>query len=222
MDHHLLPEATSLDILEDIRHFWAWLHDKLPSQARTWSLAQDGAQAVTVDMSRLALHGESSGGYLAVHCCLQFPAHMSPDAARVRCVISSCGSIDVAKPYFVIPGPKRILGMPPVPVREAARTIREYLASASKRPGVVRTRTDPNDLWGLVVAVITQGYYPRLLQFLKNDDLNIVKVLETEKAPQLPPLWIMHGLDDTVVSDKSAFLTCLFRKVFDTGGPRSV
>ncbi|KAE8307934.1 hypothetical protein BDV41DRAFT_581891 [Aspergillus transmontanensis] len=68
-------------------------------------------------LGRIALRGERSGGWLAVQSCLKYPK------ARIKCVITSSTSLDSQIPYHTIPGPKRIMGQPPIPARQAEMTI---------------------------------------------------------------------------------------------------
>ncbi|KAE8329431.1 putative polyketide synthase [Aspergillus sergii] len=184
-DFRLLPEASPLEVLEDIHRFWQWLHRDAAPDALSWI----DCPPINLDLGRIALHGESSGGWLAVQSCLKYPE------ARIKCVITSSASLDSQIPYLTIPGPKRIMGQSPIPARQAEMTIRKYIRGIV--PGAIRTATEPTALWYLLICMIQQGHYSRIFKTPHHEDLDIMKVLPG--VDDVCPIWLMHGTGDTLV-----------------------
>lgn len=46
-----------------------------------------------------------------------------------------------------------------------------------------------------------QAWVPRLLDVQKNKRLDVIKLLDTLKT--MPPMWIIHGEEDSVVSPEA-------------------
>ncbi|KAE8423109.1 putative polyketide synthase [Aspergillus pseudocaelatus] len=183
-DFRLLPEASPLEVLDDIHCFWEWLHQEAAADAMSWVDCP-----VNLDLGQIALHGESSGGWLAVQSCLRYPE------ARIKCVITSSASLDSQIPYLTIPGPKSIMGQPPIPARQAELTIRKYIRGIV--PGAIRTATEPTESWHLFICMIQQGYYSRMFNTPHHEDLDIMKAVSG--IDDICPIWLMHGTEDTLV-----------------------
>ncbi|TVY89911.1 Methylphloroacetophenone synthase, partial [Lachnellula willkommii] len=66
-NYRLFPESSGLEILSDIRDFWAWIQNDLPAY-----LKNVGSE-VTPDFSKVLAFGESAGGYLAIMSGLTQP-----------------------------------------------------------------------------------------------------------------------------------------------------
>lgn len=101
-------------------------------------------------------------------------------------------------PHFSVPQPRYILGQPPLPPRQAERIVRQYMQSVT--PGIVRTAGDPAQMWELMVSMLQQGYCARFLGQSKGGphELDIIKALDSSEG-LFPPIWVIHGLDDSVV-----------------------
>ncbi|APA06061.1 hypothetical protein sscle_01g008310 [Sclerotinia sclerotiorum 1980 UF-70] len=67
-DYRLLPEATGQDILEDLRDFWAWFAGSESTGLLAYLKSLDAG--VDVDFEKVAVFGESAGGYLAIRSSL--------------------------------------------------------------------------------------------------------------------------------------------------------
>jgi hypothetical protein len=58
-NYRFLPEATGVEILEDVDDFWTWLHsDKLTALL--------GPQSIELDFARVLAAGDSAGGLLSI------------------------------------------------------------------------------------------------------------------------------------------------------------
>lgn len=116
-DYHLLPEASSLDILTDVADFWAWTQRDLPIELARL------APGYAVDLTRLGVVGESAGGYLSVQSALLHPE------VGIKAVIASYPVLDVDSRFFLEAYNKPILGTPQQPVSIASIGAGEVVAA---------------------------------------------------------------------------------------------
>ncbi|ESZ91871.1 hypothetical protein SBOR_7736 [Sclerotinia borealis F-4128] len=65
-DYRLLPEATGQEILEDLKDFWKWFGVGFPGYLAGIS----GNGKIGVNWEKVAVYGESAGGYLAIRSSL--------------------------------------------------------------------------------------------------------------------------------------------------------
>ncbi|KAK8133289.1 hypothetical protein PG999_001462 [Apiospora kogelbergensis] len=179
-DYRLLPEAIGSDILEDVRDFWLWVSHELPALSASWHARPD--------LDSLACCGESAGGWLSVQSALLFPG-----ASRIRAIISSSAPLHAAIPQFTIPQPRTIMGSRPPPPRQAERVIRSYLRAME--PGAVKVGCDPSDMWEMVMCIMQQAWLLRLMSAKTDERLDVMGSLA--KADKVPPMWIIHGLQDS-------------------------
>jgi len=180
-DYRLMPEAAGADILDDMEAFWNWLSDILPSIAESWSAQPD--------LNRILCVGQSSGGCMAVQSALLHPH-------KIKAIVSMYAPLHRSLPHFTIPQPRIIMGAPPSPPRQAEIKIRSYMKSMS--PKAVRTTGDPADMWELLRCILQQGWLPRLIDAKPDARLDIYAMMEQTNV--LPPIWFIHGEQDSVVS----------------------
>ncbi|OCK74973.1 putative polyketide synthase [Lepidopterella palustris CBS 459.81] len=180
-DYRLMPEATGADILDDIEAFWNWLYDTLPLIADSWTAQPD--------LNRILCVGQSSGGCMAVQSAL-----LRPDM-NIKAIVSMYAPLHRAVPYFTVPQPRKIMGAPPFPPRQAEAKIRSYIKSMP--PEAVRTTGDPTDMWELLRCILQQGWLPRLIDARPDARLDIFAMMEQTNV--LPPIWFIHGEQDSVV-----------------------
>lgn len=169
-DYRLLPEASAIEVVEDVEDFWIWLHSTLPALTATWDAVPD--------LNRIACTGQSAGGYLAVQSALLFP-----ELARIKVVASMGGSLNTDVPSCRIPGPRIILGKRPPPPGKAENIIRTYMKNI--KPQTVRTSGDVLEMWDFVTCVVQQAYLARWIGRAGRDDLDIMKGLRGIK--KMPP-----------------------------------
>lgn len=168
----------------------------MPVHSSTWNARPD--------LSRIACSGTSAGGYLAVQSALCFPR-----LSQIKLLISIAGSLYTDIPYYRVPGPKVILGKRPRPPREAEIILRNYIKEI--KPGTVRTSGDVVEMWDFLTCVLQQAYLPRLLGMKSDERLDVMKGLE--KVDTMPPIWLVQGEQDSVVSSSGLHL---FTFVFET------
>ncbi|KAF7940549.1 uncharacterized protein EAE98_000676 [Botrytis deweyae] len=66
-DYRLLPEASGQEILEDVKDFWTWLASGVNGLSSYLSGLNSN---LSVDFEKVAVFGESAGGYLAIRSSL--------------------------------------------------------------------------------------------------------------------------------------------------------
>lgn len=177
-----MPEATGADIFDDLDAFWKWLHTFLPS------FAQTNSSKAQPDLTRILCVGQSTGGCMAVHSALIHPE------LNIKAVVSLYAPLYHNIPSFTIPRPRRIMGTMPPPPRRAEALIRSY---AKNTKGTVRTAGDPVHMWELLLCMLQQGRLLSLINARPDPRLDTVSLLK--QAKRLPPLWLIHGEEDSVV-----------------------
>ncbi|KAK4185844.1 Alpha/Beta hydrolase protein [Podospora australis] len=180
-DYRLLPEASGADIADDVDAFWSWFLEGAPS------LSCNGLQP---DLDRVICAGHSAGGTLALMSALERPD------ANVKAVVSLYGPLDDSVPALKIARPRPILGSRPPPPRQAETIIRNYVM---KTRGTTRSTGSPSEMWGLVACILQQGRLPRMFGRRPDPRLELLGNIEKGRVVP-PPMWIVHGMDDSVVS----------------------
>ncbi len=105
-----------------------------------------------------------------------------------------------------------ILGKRPPPPWEAESILRDYVRGI--RPGAVRTSGDPVEMWEFLTCVLQQAYLPRWLGWRKDDRLDVMKMVE--RVEGMPPIWLVQGEQDSVVSGFFCLFWALMRKMTGT------
>nr|A0A345BJN2.1 RecName: Full=Probable carboxylesterase clz11; AltName: Full=Squalestatin S1 biosynthesis cluster protein clz11; AltName: Full=Zaragozic acid A biosynthesis cluster protein 11 [Curvularia lunata]AXF50645.1 hydrolase [Curvularia lunata] len=193
-DYRLLPEATGADIFDDVEAFWNWLHTSLPS------LAQSYSWQAQPDLTRILCVGQSGGGSMAVHSALLHPEY------SIKVIVSLYAPLYHNVPNLTVPRPRRILGTMPPPPRKAEGLIRSYIKQSK---GSVRTGGNPFDMWELLLCLLQQGRLISLMNIKPDSRLDTPFLLR--QVGKLPPLWLIHGEDDSVVGPSTI---CVHRVIF--------
>ncbi|KAM0343562.1 hypothetical protein ACHAPU_008457 [Fusarium lateritium] len=182
-NYRLLPEASGADIMDDMDSFWTWMLTTLPN------MADSESWPTQPDMGRIICAGHSAGGAMALISALE-----RPDAA-IKAVLSLYGPLCPDVPGLKMAQPRSILGSLPIPPRQAEADIRKYVQGSK---GTIRTQGDVLEMWGLVACIIQQGKLPRMMNRTPDARLNPTARMETTKT--CPPIWVVHGREDSVVS----------------------
>ena len=173
--YRLLPEATGSDILEDVKDFWQWTRDSLPTfLAEKWP-------SLKLDLGHTAVTGESAGGYLALQSGFLFPS------ANIRVVMAQYPTI-----YPDIEWVPRPVEIP----TEAQAVVDAYIA---KTRGNIRLQTPWPAMMDFGEALRKTGKHHELMG--DDERLTLEYALRTVEA--LPPLWIIQGTEDRIVSLKA-------------------
>lgn len=182
-DFRLMPEASPSDVLDDVAAFWAWYTKTLPQ------IAAEEEWDVRPDVKRTVCAGQSSGAVIGVHSALE------PQDVQFRAVLALYGPLCFDVPLLNMPKPRIIGGSRPPAPREAEALIRSYIARSK---GKSRTSGNPSEDWDLVMATVQQGWLPRTAKRNPDSRLDVVANLRAKSI--LPPTWVVHGEQDSVVS----------------------
>jgi acetyl esterase/lipase len=173
--YRLLPESNGSDIIDDIIDFWSWIHTSLATRvAETWP-------HLTLDVDRAAAVGESAGGYLCLQSAFLLPAGTIKVVIAQYCALYS----DIASW-----NPRPADGGP----AEARAFIDKYISSIP--PGGVRLSSPFPAMSELGFAMRDTGSWREWM----GDDERTTLEYGLRTAASLPPLWIMQGTEDHIVS----------------------
>ena len=176
-DYRLAPETKTPGIIADLVSFWEWVHGDFPS------LIKD-KRGVEPDLSKLAIRGESAGGWCALHLSLLY-------SQDIQASILEWPMVDTESDWFRVgSGDRMIMGMPPFPRDETEK----YLASMD------------------MDAVTTQGGYGRFpiaiggmqhgfahIMWGRSEETFVLRALERGDAKLPKFMWVSHGENDTAV-----------------------
>jgi acetyl esterase/lipase len=182
-DFRLMPEASPSDVLDDVARFWTWYTQTLPQ------IAASEAWDAPPDVKRTICVGQSSGAVIALHSALE---HQD---VQIQAVLALYGPLCFDVPLLNMPKPRIIGGSRPPAPRQAEAMIRSYIA---RNQGKIRTSGNPINDWELVVTMVQQAWLPRAAKRSHNSRLDVVVNLRNKLT--LPPTWVVHGEQDSVVS----------------------
>ncbi|KAK9365607.1 Alpha/Beta hydrolase [Lipomyces kononenkoae] len=189
-NYRLIPEATGLQILDDIEDFWKWLH----SPALTGLLSNQSSLSNTLelDLGRIITAGESAGGLLSIQTALSHPD-------EIRACTAAYPVVDIEDRYFSAAFEKVILGAPQFPESIVTDHVENMV------PGSVVSSSIPPARIPLMLGIVQQG---RLLEFYMREatsDEDVKRLLPMRRIEdadaKLPAggLFINHGAQDTAV-----------------------
>lgn len=208
-DYRLLPEATGWDILEDVRDFWHWMASELPK-------ALHGSRSdIELDLGRIAVSGESAGGYLAAQSFVV--PDMTPAEIVLRAVLMQAPILDLDPLTSPARGP--IFDFPLYDVTKPSEL------RSSSGPGKVVTNHEP-DTGARTQAAISMFQHGTFVDALHGrlessdpKDLNTddvfwpIRNLEglherVGSGAAVPALWIVAGWHDCMVAPEGAVRFC--------------
>ncbi|KAH8669402.1 Alpha/Beta hydrolase protein [Ilyonectria robusta] len=186
-NYRLLPEVKGRDIMHDMANFWTWLQTGGPER----HLASVGSSHVALNLSQTLLAGESAGGYLALQSVLS-------GLTRPKAMITLYPMIDMNASHYTKPYPKSIVGVSNYP-NEA---VDDFLSVTLGKPAI--TEADPPSRLDSAIAIVQNGRF--LEAFGHDEELFVLERIEMGSLPPrqagkplLPPLFLLHGEDDTAV-----------------------
>jgi acetyl esterase/lipase len=179
-NYRLLPEATGLEILSDVRDLFSWIETKLAGYLKSIGSRYEP------DLGKLMVYGESAGGYLSIQAGL-----MRPDL--VNAVIAAYPMTDLDNPWYAEKGThKAPFEMPQFPVA----VLDSHLSAIM--PGKIVTGEFPPARMEVAICTLQQG---RLLEFLgKDEKMFPLKVIEKMNGDEkIPFLFVLQGKEDNAV-----------------------
>jgi acetyl esterase/lipase len=180
-----MPEASGLDILQDVRDFYNWL-------ATPKNLSSYLPDGVSVDLDNVLVTGESAGGWLALQSSL-LPASRE----KIAAVISQYPMIDLRDRYWTDDYEKQIFT--PVAPQLPKSILADYVSNL--KGGEVVASAVPPDRVPLVISSLQQGRFSEF--FGQDSSLYPIEVLDN--VTDLPPTWLLHGTGDTVVPVEGSY-----------------
>ncbi|KAL1610742.1 hypothetical protein SLS60_002412 [Paraconiothyrium brasiliense] len=176
-DYRLAPETKTPEILADLVSFWEWVHGVFPALLQK-------KRSVTPDLSKLAIRGESAGGWCALHLSLRYPQ-------EIRASILAWPMVDTESDWFRVgSGDKSVLGMPPF----AKDQTEKYLASMDME--AVTTQGGP-ERFPIALGGMQHGFAHTM--WGNSEETFVLLALERGGAKLPSFMWISHGADDTAV-----------------------
>jgi len=173
--YRLLPEANGSEILNDITDFWSWVRTSLPARIA------EIRPHLTLDVHCTAATGESAGGYLALQSAFLQPAGTIKAVMAQYCTIY---------PDIALWNPRPADGGP----AEAHAIIEKYLSGSPL--GTVRLSSPFPATIELASPVKQTGCHRDWM----GGDGRLTLEYGLRTAAELPPIWIMQGIDDQRVS----------------------
>jgi acetyl esterase/lipase len=181
-NYRLIPESSGSDILEDLSDFWTWFHagnvDKY--------LASQQDAPIELDYAHVLCTGDSAGGYMALMSALTQP-QSSINAVLAQYPMTNYLRVERTGFFF---------GEPALGPEELEKHI------ASLKPGAIVSSAPPPARGNLAYPM---GAYDRYLEFF-GEDKKLWPVHLIEERDWMPPMWIIHGDADSVVSVKDTEL----------------
>ncbi|KAF2734743.1 alpha/beta-hydrolase [Polyplosphaeria fusca] len=173
-NHRLAPESSGADMLSDLADFWTWLHTAFP----TYLSSQD--PSLKPDLSRILVAGESAGGYMAIQSALTLPPN------SLRAVLAQ------------YPMTRRLDFTPEDTPMGMPLTDRSPMDAhlAAMKPGDMASSATPPDRQFLVL-LSAYGLFDKY--FGTGKDLWPITRVEDVDVGALPPMWIVHGEQDSAV-----------------------
>jgi acetyl esterase/lipase len=209
-NYRLLPESSGLDILEDLDDLWRWMKFGLQLKLNYFSVG------LRADLDRIITEGDSagmlemhvfslkqvglihfSGGYLSIQFAMNHPD-------KIKACIAEFPSIDLESPHFASTGNGTPLGSPSL--------VNDHLVLVGN---VNKTSSDMTlARFPLINALIQEG---KFLHFFGNEP-RLFPLRRLETGARLPPLFIIHGANDTIVPVEGSlkFAKLLLEKNPDT------
>ncbi|KAL3432674.1 Alpha/Beta hydrolase protein [Aspergillus tetrazonus] len=185
-NYRLMPQATGLDIYDDIKDFWAWLQS---------SAVEDILATYTtpteIDLAHILVTGESAGGLLSINSALQL-ANSHFVGFPVRAAIGMYPTVDMNSTDFTEPRTT-----PPFGQHFDESIISAILDTAPDGP----ITSTFGDYLPLMLAAIEYGYLGDWYARDSHHSETLYPLKQLKKGVQIPKggITIIQGLNDTVV-----------------------
>ncbi|KAF7960198.1 hypothetical protein EAE96_001796 [Botrytis aclada] len=197
-DYRLLPEASGQDIVEDVKDIWEWIMSDVNGLS-SYISALNGN--LSVDFEKVAVCGDSAGGYLAIRSSL-FPE----DFWRKREGFSGPKAVIAAYPmtllrkewYSLASETKSPFGVP----QFDEGLLNDHIADIGKGGEKIVISADPPARFELSVTMVQRGRWTEIFKRDGEEGLWLEDVIEdvnVRDGKKGPYLLTFHGMNDTVV-----------------------
>lgn len=176
-NYRLMPEATGLEILQDLADFWTWIHRNSADYINRIN------PAIQIDLDRILCSGESAGGWLAIQSAVTQPY------GSIRAFIPSYPLVDLEADWFTKAFTKAPFGTPMLDPSIVHSHVKSII------PGTVISDAEPPIRMPLAIATLQQG---RFSEFVGSDP-QLYPMKTIEMIDRLPFIFIFHGADDSAV-----------------------
>ncbi|KAL4995945.1 Alpha/Beta hydrolase protein [Aspergillus recurvatus] len=185
-NYRLMPQATGLDIHDDVKDFWAWLQSPVVED-----ILLAHSTPTELDLAHLLVTGESAGGLLSINSALQL-ANAQSFGISARAAIGMYPTVDMKSPDFTEPRT-----IPPFGQHFDESIIDEILDTAPDEP----ISSTSGDLLPLMLAAIEYGYLGEWYARDSNDSDALYPLQQLKGGVRIPDggVTIIQGLNDTVV-----------------------
>ncbi|TGO47519.1 hypothetical protein BCON_0274g00070 [Botryotinia convoluta] len=197
-DYRLLPEASGREILEDVKDLWGWL----ASDVNGLSSYLSGLNSnLSVDFGKVAVYGESAGGYLAIRSSL-FPE----DFWRKREGFNGPKAVIAAYPmtllrkewYSVASETKSPFGVP----QFDKGFLDDHIADIGKGGEKIVIKADPPARLEIAVTMVQRGRWTEIFKRDGEEGLwleDVIENVDVKEGEKRPYLLTFHGTKDTAV-----------------------
>ncbi|CAK39459.1 hypothetical protein CBS115989_2047 [Aspergillus niger] len=189
-NYRLLPEATGLDLFDDIEDFWIWLHSPVAAE-----LLSSQPNPTELDLDRIITAGESAGGTLSICLALAHPEEIRAGTAAFPGMLSApVEDVSVRKDR---PRPSGLS------LEEANRLVDEAIKDSEQ--GVVQSSLTPPERLTLMLASLeSERLYELYERGTEKDPRRALRhPMERLDEPDVKfprgGISIRHGLDDDIV-----------------------
>jgi len=183
-NYRLLPEASVLNVLEDVEDHWQWMHQSLPG-----FLQHQKKGNIQADLARIFTAGDSAGGYLSLQMGLSHPT-------EIRAVNAVYPMVNPKAPYFSNGQQRSVFNIPSLPKDTMERYLESVQRHTSPNP-VIPSAEAGIDRLRLMFA-LTQ--HAQIGQLFPTDTMIPHPLERLEAGARFPRggVLVLHGRDDTV------------------------
>jgi len=184
-NYRLLPEATGMDVMEDLEDFWTWLKQDFHTYLNK------EVPGTEVDLGKVLVTGESAGGYLSIQSAL------GSSGGVVKASIATYPVLDIKSRFFTQEYEKDIGGTPTIPKSILAEHLEAIEQHANTGKKSIISSAIPPDRRLLAMSIIQQGLYAKILG--EEKILYPLERLDDVSSDDVPPILILHGEQDSAV-----------------------
>lgn len=197
-DYRLLPEASGQEILEDVKDFWGWLASGTNGLSSYLSELNGN---LSVDFGKVAVYGESAGGYLAIRSSL-FPEDFWGQREGFngpKAVIAAYPMTLLRKEWYSVASEsKSPFGVPQLD----EGFLNDHIADIGKGGEKMVISADPPARLEIAVTMVQRGRWTEIFKRDGEEGLWLEDVIENVSAKEgenRPYLLTFHGTKDTAV-----------------------